>query len=446
MQSFVECYSGLMGGGKSFSAVQRMNRHIAQGGVVYSNILLKLDPWFNPDYPMKEFLLPVCPLLEQFGFFPDCKSEWKEGKRLPVVVEDKKQGRCWVFNSHGACFALERFHDWRYQEGQFNYISDDLVNAQLMHHLPKGAVDRPVLVVLDEALDHFESASDNTNAEFRSFLRHVRKLGLNLIFIAQDFSSLEKKIRVLTHYVWTFRDFKTWKVPVLGAFLPGGTLPLPWSDNIQQRQYHQKQFSMAKAEPVNKRTMAYRDPIIFQCYQSVSLHNASITMNGVAKDFGESGRILKGKKRMNMYERVFIYVLLGVSLWFAFKKPPQVIIPPAVSPPVPVHPEEKKKDDGFKRNAAGQIVEISPISYHIQGGFKRFWVDGVPCDVGSVTSRGVVRSASPSMIQFSDFDGLTRFVYNGTVQPSTSKPSVPPPKVDTVKTAGAAAPVTGKSS
>jgi hypothetical protein len=402
-----------MGGGKSFSAVQRMNRHISNGGVVYSNIQLKLDPWHNDDYPMKEFPLLICPLWEKVGFVPECKHVWQEQRRVPAVIDTPK-GRAYVCNSHGAVFFLARFLKWHYQDGQYNYVPDELVNAQLPAHLPTGAVDRPVLVVLDEALDHFEAGDGNTNAEFRSFLRHVRKLGINLIFIAQDFGSMEKKFRVLVYYVWTFRDLKAWKVPVIGAFLPGGVLPPPWNDNIQQRQYHQKQFGQAKAEPINKGIYQYRDSLIFQCYQSVSLHNASITMNGKAHDFGESGRITKGKKRMNKFERVAIYGLLSLSLWVAFKKSAAASAPVIGSGVVSVAPIEKHEDlkDGFVRNSAGEIVERLPISWTGQGGVSNFWIEGVAVSSGSVTSRGVVESASSTAVKFKDIDGKARWVYH----------------------------------
>lgn len=419
-----------MGGGKSFSATQRMLRQIASGGVVYSNIQLKIDPWHNPDYDMKEFHIPVCPLLERVGYIPECKLSPAVGvsKRLPLIETDNKGRRCWVFNSHGADFFLRRFCSWNYQEGQFNYLPDDVVGPSLSHHLPRGAVDYPVLVVLDEALDHFESESANTNAEFRSFLRHVRKLGINLIFIAQDFGSLEKKIRVLTHYVWTFRDMKTWKVPVIGAVLPNGVLPYPWNDVIQQRQYHGKQFGTIKAEPINKGIFQPRDTFVFQCYQSVSLHNAAIQMNGVASHFGEGGRISKGKKKMNKFERILIYGLLGVALSFGFKKapvPPSVPVvsaasvasPSAVTSPV-VSKVEKAPDipnDGFDRNESGEIVERLPISWCGDGKRGWYYVEGNQVFVGASTSRGEVLSVDTKVVKFRDYNGSIRWIFHQSV-------------------------------
>jgi hypothetical protein len=348
-----------MGGGKSFSAVARMIDHIAAGGVVYSNILLKLDPWFNPSYDMQEFIDPA--------EYPEHKREFRDGALVSVRRKNKDGADCFVYNSRGARYYLEKFRRWRYQDGQFNYIPDDQVGPDLMKHLPMGTVERPVLVILDEALDHFEGACNNTNAEFRSFLRHVRKLGINLIFIAQDFGSLEKKIRVLVHYVWIFKDLKTWPVPVVGSLFSfgrslvglkkSGALPPPWSDNIHTRQYHAKQYGLPRAEPINRVQYVYRDPYIFQCYQSVSLHNSKIQMAGTAVDFGDSGRIKKESSKVKPFERIIIYALLVAALYFSFRKSgsvPEVApitnqpvrsatnfvnsLPPA---PVPVQPVER---------------------------------------------------------------------------------------------------------
>ncbi len=316
MKSYIECVAGLTGGGKSFTVVERMLEHIAAGGVVYSNIRLELDPWFNESYQkMKEFYL-----VDEFS---DHKEERKEEGVFPVKFTGKDGVEKFVYNSKGCKDFLRRFRRWEYQEGQYNYIEDSNVGAGLMDFIPAGDVDHPVLVVLDEALDHFESGDGNTSSEFRSFLRHTRKLGVNLIFIAQDYGDLDRKIRNLVHFVWEVKDMKFWKVPVFGPVLSmfgtGGALPLPWSDNIHTRQWNAKQFGKAKATPVNKRQWVFRDTLIFQCYQSVSLHNSGVQLQGKASDFRGKGRIeLKGRK-VKPIERILIYAALIAVSFFVFK-------------------------------------------------------------------------------------------------------------------------------
>ena len=59
----IEGYVGLIGGGKSLSATDRMMRYMASGGVVYTNMTLIRSPWYNLRYAhaMKEFKLPRIP-------------------------------------------------------------------------------------------------------------------------------------------------------------------------------------------------------------------------------------------------------------------------------------------------------------------------------------------------------------------------------------------------
>ncbi|MDF7809650.1 zonular occludens toxin domain-containing protein, partial [Pontiellaceae bacterium B12219] len=244
--AFVECYSGLMGGGKSFNSLLHAAEHIASGGVVYSNIIFKLDPWFNDAYSeeMKSFWLPEC--------FEGCRKELHIGGLVLPVMRRNKDGKAeFEYNSRGLRHYLKTVHKWNYQDGQYHYLEDDEINADLPSKLPEGSQSKAVMVILDEALDHFEagSSSKNANAEFRSFLRHIRKLGIHLIFIAQDFGSLDPKIRALTHFVWKFRDMHTWPVPILNR-----PLPKPWGDHIVAEQYHKSQFGKAKSEPINKNT------------------------------------------------------------------------------------------------------------------------------------------------------------------------------------------------
>jgi hypothetical protein len=271
-----------MGGGKSFYSVIRSAEHMARGGVVFSNIKFVLDPWFNDAYShkMRSFWLPDC--------FDGCRVELHKGGLVLPVMELRNGVPHFEYNSHGLRHYLKTVYRWNLQEGQYHYIEDDDVGPELSQLLPKGSTSQPVLCILDEALDHFEGNGASTT-EFRSFLRHVRKLGINLIFIAQDFGSMDKKIRMLTHYVWRFRDLYTWPVPVINR-----PLPMPWRDHIVCEKFHRSQFGKAKSETLNKNTWVVRDMLVFGCYQSVSLHNAGIKMAAdMQTDFGDCGRIEK---------------------------------------------------------------------------------------------------------------------------------------------------------
>jgi hypothetical protein len=310
---FVECFSGLMGGGKSFYSVKRAAEHISNGGVVYSNIRFQLDPWFNEAYAdkMKEFWMPEC--------YDGCRVEMHKGGLCLPCIKREGDRVFFEYNSRGLKHYLRTEHRWPYQEGQYHYIPDESVGPDIYTILPQGTTSRPVMVILDEALDHFESngQSSSSTVEFRSFLRHIRKLGINLIFIAQDFGSLDKKIRMLTHFVWRFRDMYTWPVPVFNR-----PLPMPWRDHIICEKFHRSQFGKTTAEPVNKGTWQWRDPDVFGCYQSVAMHNVRLKMaEGVQTDFSHIEKIEKKGAKVALWERLIIYSALAASLFFAVRSP-----------------------------------------------------------------------------------------------------------------------------
>lgn len=128
---------------------------------------------------------------------------------------------------------------------------------------------------------------------------------------------------------------------------------------------------------------------------------------------------------MNMVERVLIYILLGVALWFAFKKPAPVV---QIQRTAPVALPEKVKEkelpaDGYKRNVSGEIVEVLPINSMLVSGSVRYWIDGTPVSVGSMTGRGRVEYIDADKAVYKDFDGKLRHVVNGrTPMPSRNFP------------------------
>ncbi|QBG46540.1 hypothetical protein EGM51_03695 [Verrucomicrobia bacterium S94] len=398
---FVECFSGLMGGGKSFFSVKRAAEHIAGGGIVFTNIDFKLDPWFNEAYAhkLKSFWLPEC--------YDGCRMEMhKGGIVLPVMRRNEKTGQPeFEYNSRGFRKYLELQHKWLLQNGQYNYLPDDHVNADLPSRLPQGSQTRPVLVILDEALDHFEAgaSSRNANAEFRSFLRHIRKLGINLIFIAQDFGSLDPKIRVLTHFVWKFRDMYNWPVPIFNR-----PLPPPWRDYIICEKFHKSHFGKMKAETINKNTWVYRDTLIFQCYQSVSMHNHGIKMaDDMKTDFGDSGKIVKGKKAMNKFEKAALYACLLLGIIGVFRSPKIEAVQSESSESVPSEATVSAEPERPRVN-----VLYGKFRYHESNGqIKRLFVDGIPYQTGQQTTAGTVLSVKRDQVHIMDELGNTTFIY-----------------------------------
>ncbi len=399
---FVECFSGLMGGGKSFFSLIRIAEHIANGGVVYTNIRVQPDPWFNETYShlMKSFWLPEC--------FDGCRMEMHKGGLMLPVIRARGEVKEFEYNSRGLRHFLRTTKKWNLQEGQYNYLPDELIGPDLPEHLPRGSQTRPVLVIVDEALDHFESniKGGSATAEFRSFLRHIRKLGINLVFITQDFGSLEKKVRDLTHFVWRFRDMYTWPVPIFNR-----PLPPPWRDHIVCEKFHRSHFGKAKAEAINKNTWVFRDPLVFGCYQSIAMHNTKIKMaDDVQTDFGDSGRIQIRGKKMNKFERVGLIAALVLAVFGVFRKTEvrtEVVAAEStddhavkVSKSVPPDPGESVK------------VLYGQFRYAtFNGEIRSLIVDGIEYEVGDITRDGVVIAANEKGIHIRSDNGCSTFIY-----------------------------------
>jgi len=159
----IEVYEGRLGGGKTYHAVQRMCKYFASGGVVCSNIALKMD--------------------------------------------------------NVRAYLRDRF-DWEYKDGQFLYLEDEQIN-QFYRHTPGGSPDCPSLVVIDEA-HIWLNARDWANVlrEMLIFLSQSRKCHTDIIFISQSALNLDKQIMRLVQFIWRFRDLKKLKISELGIGWP----------------------------------------------------------------------------------------------------------------------------------------------------------------------------------------------------------------------------------
>ena len=152
----IEVFEGRIGGYKTYSAVERMLKYIAQGGSVFTNIELKLD---------------------------------------------------------GCRIYLREKYLWDLQDGQYNFLKDEQV-SEFHRHTPPGTPDKPVLVVLDEAHIWFNARDwSQTSRELLAFLTQSRKQSTDVIFISQSLLNLDKQFMRLVQYVWTFRDLQKIVMP-----------------------------------------------------------------------------------------------------------------------------------------------------------------------------------------------------------------------------------------
>lgn len=165
----IEGFTGMLGGGKSYSAVRRMSKYIMNGGLVCTNIDLK---W-------KE-IVKYC---KGYGIVPDRKQYIKLTKEM-VDYTDEISGKTFQVPQ------LALFH----------------------RYCPPGTPEKPTLVVIEEAAIYLDCRNWKlTPDEMLTFLLQSRHQCTDIIFIAQVWGHVDKKVRQLAQYVWSFRDMR--KVP-----------------------------------------------------------------------------------------------------------------------------------------------------------------------------------------------------------------------------------------
>ncbi len=202
-------FTGLVGGGKTLSAVEWILEHISKGGSCVTNIQLDI----------------------------------KECKRYVQIQ-----------------------YGWKLQEGQIIYIPVEVfidISKPLHQHFHCGTREMPVLVVLDECSEildaHQRLAKGQGDGlkEFMSFCRQHRKHNIDMILITQSPSYVVKRVRELAAFWWKFMDMGTMRMP--GLQIP---MPYPISKFVRQVQFD----SSGKLKVKGKWML--KDPSMFKCYKT----------------------------------------------------------------------------------------------------------------------------------------------------------------------------------
>lgn len=396
---------GLIGGGKTYNATVRMLQYMASGGVVYSNITLLIDPWYNVRYAskMKEFKTdePEGTEREVLGI----KYIYDDSDLCLCRVDDK--GQCWS-NSEGVVNYLRRVYKWEYQAGQYNKLHNEAVTGELHSLVPRGTPDKPVLMVIDEAVDFFDTDDrGSANKEFLSFLRHSRKQCVDVIFIAQDFSELNKRIRNQTQYLYTFADLSKFII----AF--GRTLPPPWRHMILMNQWTRHMTG----KPLNREFIS-KDRGIFGCYRTDELFRNLKSADGKT-DYGCEGKIEKDRQKMNVIEKVALYACLLVSIMGYFGGRKGAV--KDVSSSVEVESVQSVGDSegafvaNEERYFAGVRVRYGRFrTTEVRDKFElrsHYLVDGIEYKLGDQTPDGVVLAANAEQVHIMSAEGVSTFIY-----------------------------------
>ena len=261
----IDIYEGTIGGGKSYCAWHRALEYIAAGGCVYTNMTLELEPFRNERY---------------------------------------KQ------DARGARDYLRRRYGWEYQEGQYVQLSND--ELYRLHELvPPGTPDHPVLVLVDEALDFFNSLdreqSKTRLREFLSFLQHSRKCCIDVIFITQEFTELNSRIRTKVTGYYRLADVAKLRLPHIGV-----GFPWPFTRNFLRVQYNRTGKVFVRRQWVAK------DEAVFGCYRTDEMFR-ELKLGSGQTDFrgqGQSEDFMK-REMVTLVIGAMVVALFAVGFsWF----------------------------------------------------------------------------------------------------------------------------------
>jgi len=203
----ISLVTGKIGSGKTLHCVGLILRHLAKGGTVYTNV----DLVFSELARMAR-------------------------KRYRVILE----------------------------RDQLRTI--DLVDCAEWHKvLEWGTPDLPVLVVLDEIHLFFNARNWNKtqtlHGDMLSFLSQSRKACVDVVFIAQVATTLEKQFRVQCEWEFYCRNVRDIQVPIFG------TLPMNRMLLVQR--------DMETEKPMRRQLVRY-DRDLFPCYDTRSMLDAQM--------------------------------------------------------------------------------------------------------------------------------------------------------------------------
>jgi Zonular occludens toxin (Zot). len=147
----IEIFQGRIGGGKTYNAVLRMAGHMRKGGHVFTNIEVNWE-----------------------GFKILCE------KSFGFIAQDE----------------------------QFHVLTTEQIPS-VHKHIASGSQGCAALVVVDEAQLFYNSRDwQKQDKGLLTFLTQSRKVCVDMIFITQAATNIDKQFRVLCQYVWAFKDMK----------------------------------------------------------------------------------------------------------------------------------------------------------------------------------------------------------------------------------------------
>lgn len=280
----IETFEGRLGGGKSYTAVQRIIRVLCAGGYVATNIKLMIDPWHHKKYGSQRGLRAIL-----------ASRGWELRDDQIISLPDYE------------------YVDFESRQDKKVYR---LSKLQAFWTLIPQIEDGVILVVIDEAHFHFPQSGfrsiPNDVVEFLTLSRHRCT---DIIFISQHIKNMWCQMSRLAQYRWEFRDMKKHGIYVkLGGFIPAFTVPWPFP-HILQSQYDYD------GKTVISKKWDWHDIDVHECYTSPDLINA-FASSGSKKTYQV------GNRGLSMGQKIWITVggALAASLvWgFVYFKHPRI--------------------------------------------------------------------------------------------------------------------------
>ncbi len=333
-------FVGLVGGGKTYHAIKdNIAKQFAAGGLVATNIKL-------------------------------IETEWET--------------------------FLPRRYSRRFLPDQIIHLDNEQV-MEFWRHVPRAEEGSlPVMIVIDEASEYLDATMMRTEQtkEFLSYLRQSRKCGQDVIFISQDLSFLDKRIRRMVAKSYTFRDLSTCTIPVLQIKYPFNKFAVNEWDR--------------DGKLLLKTTTHWKDPEIYVLYDTRETFRDFGNISGKTKFDNKllEGDDLKTKEKVFLYGNVVLSLALLVVLLDARRS--DAALPTASAAPV------APAASGAVSNAVSvvelpePVIDNIPIS--VVGG--RVYALGQWLHIGKETDYGQVKHASGAMVVCVARGGVTNVFYS----------------------------------
>lgn len=224
----IMAFIGDIGSGKTVTAVDRGIEYMARGGLLVSNITLKMD------------------------------GVQKRARRKYGVEIDPSQ---------------------------YIKLDPDDLAGEFWRLIPGGTREKPTLAIFDEIQDHY-NARDTLQKDRKvgsgvrrvlDFLTKSRKLHVDVIFVSQAISNVDKQWRTMCNCMWNFVDVEKFHIAGLGGIRTH--VPV----------FVCARFAKDFRTYTGPREWRWKDQELFDCYDTDELFMESMTLQGY---------VMKGPKKV----------------------------------------------------------------------------------------------------------------------------------------------------